>query len=63
MFTNFAVDPRVGYPSKNEIYFYSCFKIGWIAGTPTEINQLIEETEWDFYYRVSDNTKSLVKSM
>lgn len=45
MFTNFAVDPRVGYPSKNEIYFYSCFKIGWIAGTPTEINQLIEETE------------------
>lgn len=47
----------------NEIYFYSCFKIDWIAGTPTEITQPIEETEWDLDYRVSDNTKSLVKGM
>lgn len=63
MFTNFDVDLSVGYPSKNEIYFHSCFKNDWIAGVPTEINQLNEETEWDFYYSVSDNTKSLVKSM
>lgn len=63
MFTNFDVNPWVGCPSVNEICFYSCFKIDWIAGTPTEIIQPIEETEWDSDYRVSDNAKSLVKGM
>lgn len=62
-FTNFDVNLWVGCPSVNEIYFYSCFKIDWIAGTPTEITQPTEETEWDLDYRVSDNTKSLLKGM
>lgn len=63
MFTNFDVNPWVGCPSVNEIYFYSCFKIYWIAGTPTEITQSTEEAEWGLDYRVSDNTKSLVKGV
>lgn len=63
MFTNVDVNPWVGCPSVNEIYFYSCFTIYWIAGTPTEITQPTEETEWDLDYRVSDNAKSLVKGM
>lgn len=50
-------------PSVNEIYFYSWFRIDCVASTPTEIIQSTEDTEWDLDYRVSDNTKSLVKGM
>lgn len=48
----------------NIIYFCRCcFKIDQFSDPPTEIIQPIEETEWDVDYRVSDNTKSLLKGM
>lgn len=48
----------------NIIYFCRCcFKIDQFSDPPTGIIQPIEEGEWDVDYRVSDNTKSLVKGM